>query len=1315
MAIAIQQLSPTNPSTQAGNNVLFSVSATESQGLTISYEWQYSTDGVNYSSAGLSNNTSNTYDTGALTVNQSGIYYRCVLSTSQETVNSNEYAGIGDRVVVVFQDPSIITFVDSTLDFLPTSQIKTVGDTLSLTVSATLSNADVTTTTLTQNIQFTWQISEDAGQNWTDIVPISGQITVTNTNALITGTTNSYMRYSTLLIQNLSFDDNLDQYRVKVEYTGAINTPVTTPVSQLLIDPVINIIREPGIAPTDTQTTDCYKTSIANSGELRVSVSALTTAGTALGFNWQVNYDGGATEQWDDVDASLGAFMFILKPGTTADTDVLELERMIYFDQVGFRCVITGTNGEATVTSDAHYIYMTDVEGTVDVDSTTIDVVEDRYGDVVDRDTYINDPVQYASLGAEIDIQRNTGQNGNNTFTWQRQDPGTSTWTDITDPAPVVVDTENVAIQYTQFPSTLGVEIATLTLETVPLRVATDDGAKYRVKVESSSRFTLSGNTKTLIPYYSSEITVNVYPTVYITNQPGDSTAYPNYGTAFSVTATPSSGLSSSISYQWQYNTANVATGWSNISNTSPYSGATTNLLTIDPIPTGLTYTYFRCVMSVPNQLSSITSDTGQLTLLRDYFTSLSSINDVVVREFDNHTFSVSASSVSAGPIAFQWQKSTNYNPSNNTGTWSDISGATGSGSVSDYTILNVTSAAQAYYRVKCTSSGGEILYSNAALLTFQEVKISILQNTPTTSSILEGESAALTLSTEGLSSIGTEVSYQWEIKRSGDASFSPIGSGHLNSVDTNKDYVLRAQDTDTDSGAKIRCKMTATDVPGQVYTNETTVTVIRRFTYFADEATKTVTIGTNLTIDLNPSFTGGTPAYSWVEGSTAVSGQTGSVLVIPNIDASYNGKVYKCEITLTNCTQHRYSRNNSTITNTVSGPTYTVTVTIATTTAPSIPTYYSNESAKTGAAMGTVICVPKPPTYVEDASATVDDAGRWGIAKSGASHKDGNITSNRVQGPEYNANKPSWVNNSAYRAQKWLLSTDRFPGYLELRGQYLRARQFPELARQYGTKFDGNITGSYPNYDEFDYFRMPMTYAKRLVGTGNVNNNSGSTSVVPTYGADGLSGGDKNVPGSMGGVYNYVRSAQLPPGSPGVTGKDDGTADGSQNAATFSIGSYTTAGMDEVSAFVQPTFAGSVSYSVTNPNEAFTDLPVHTHSAVSAGWLQTQALKTSGCQGKYGKLNASGPFHVTEPTGGILANSTTTEGKGHAHTIKDIGPGSFNMVTDAGMGITDTTLRFTGANGSIMNNNIEFFLRNNEPVPMNAPYFRLKYLIKAY
>ena len=1623
MAIVITSLTPTNPTTPAGSSVVFNIGASEDTGLTLSYEWQYSTDGLNYSSSGLSNNTSNSYDTGPLQASQTGIYYRCVVSTTNEVVNSNEVAGIGDRIVSVFQDPSILTFVDSSVDFFPTSQIKSVGDTLILTVTASLANADITNSTLVSNLAFQWQYSEDSGSTWFNITA-GGDTSISDTVSQITGAT-TWMKYTTLSIQNLTFDENLIQYRVRVSYTGALNTPVDTPVSQLIIDPVINIIQQPGVNALDTQTTDCYKTSIADSGDVRVSVSALTTAGTQLTYSWEVNFSGpGGTGEWYAVDQITNFYVFILKPGTTADSEVLELERFIYYDRPGFRCVITGTSGEASVITTPHYIYMTDVEGTVDLPAVSYDIDEDRYGDIVDRDIYINDPVQDISITAEQDVQRNTGQNGNNTYTWQRQDPGSSTWTDLADPAPVTVTTEDGLVSYTQFPTTLGNETVDITVQTPPLRVSVDDGAKYRLKVESSSRFTLSGGNKVITPYYSDEIDINVYPTVYVTNQPGDAEAYPNYGTGFSVTATPSSGVVSDITYQWQYNTSNSITGWSNISNVSPYSGATTNLLTVNPIPAGLTYTYFRCVLSIPGQLSSVTSGIAQLTLLRDYFTALSALNDVVVNEFDNHTFSVTASSVSAGPISFQWERSTNYNPATNTGTWTTLSGEVGSsfdilsattsstsiyttigletytsthnapilftqaldddagnynqaswlqdyyndivsiptnatatlttvtsgghnafttdatlqaairnavgsnagsGAINNaefaiapsdgytfplngtsypimgrlyvpigltasqvdvvvlfhgtltegggstigqaatdmlerfvgtdtnsanYTDLNIRDkiifsvaypqdhisntrqfnlpgvgtetptflmgdnlpyaraavewvktnlngyiAAQGgsktigdvylfghsqggkivskintldsgiagvianapgpiqfdqtcttaggttcnkvaaiygspsapgpsdegYYRVKCTSSGGEVLYSNAAQLTIQEVNISIITNITSAVSVIEGESAAFTFECEGLSSVNTEVSYQWEIKRTADTSFSPIGSGHNNSVDTERIYVLRALDNQTDNGAKIRCKMTAPDVPGQVYTNECTLTVVRRFTYFADTATKVVTIGDRLSISLNPSFTGGTPAYSWEENGVAL-GETGDVLVIPNIDSSYNGKTYRCRVTLDGCTQHVYDRNNVVNIVTVSGPTYTVPVTISTTAAPSKPVFYSNETSKSGAAIGTVICIPKPADYTASGASTGDDAHRWGCARSGtaypgtlntSSRRDVNNKTTYHDGDVWSANKPSWASN-AYISPKWLISKDRFPGFIELRGQTIRASEFPELARHFGTKFGGTITGSYPNYNSNDTFEVPMTYAKRLLGTGNINNNAGSVSVVPTFAPDGNSGGDKNVPGSMGGVYNYVQSAQLPPGSPGLPSLPDGTADGSVNAATFSIGSYQTTGIEDVTSFAQPSFAGQVNYTVGNPGPAFTDLPTHSHSAVAVGWRETQPISNANCFSTYEQLNG-GTFKFTTGDGGSLENSTTTEGEIHSHTITNVGPGTFNMVTDAGMNITDTTLRFTGANASIMNNNISFFLRNNERVPMNAPYFRLKYLIKAY
>jgi len=1263
MAIVITSLTPTSPTTPAGSSIAFSITASDNVGYAVSYEWQYSTDGANYSSSGLSNNTSSSYDTGPLTVSQTGLYFRCVVSTSTEVVNSNEYSGIGDRIVSVYQDPSIIAFVDSSVDFFPTSQVKTVGDTLVLTVTSSLANVDITNNTLVSNLGFQWQYTDDSGSTWYDIVA-GGDTSVTNTVSLITSAT-TYMKYSTLSIANITVAENLYQYRVRISYTGAINTPVDTSVSQLIIDPVINIIQQPGVNALDTQITDCYKTSIVDSGDVRVSVSALTTAGSGLTFSWEVNFSGpGGTGEWYTVDEITNSYIFSLKTGTTAATDVLELERFIYYERPGFRCVISGAVGEATVTTTPHYIYMTDVQGTVDIPVTTYDIEEDRYGDTIDRDIYVNDPVQVIGITATQDIQRNTGQNGNNTYTWQRQDPGSSTWSDLADPAPVSTTTTDALTGYTQFPTTLDpVEIET-SIETPPLRVSVDDGAKYRLKVESSSVFTLSGGNKVITPYYSDEITINVYPTIYVINQPGNASSYPNYSISFSVSASPSSGNLNDITYQWQYNTTNnAATGWANISNTSPYIGVTTNLLEINPVPINLSYGYFRCVLSIPNQLSSITTNVAYLTLKRDYFTAVSSLNDIIVRQFDNHIFSITASSVSAGPISFQWEKSLNYNPENNTGTWTNISGET----TSNLTLLSIGPSDDAFYRVRCESFGGEIVYGNAAKLTMKEVNVTIVTNITTSISVLEGTEAEHTFECEGLSSINTEVEYQWEIKRTTDSSFNPIGAGFNNSIDTNRIYVLRALDTSTDNGAKIRCRMIAPDVPGQVYTNECTVTVTRRFTYFADTATKTVTIGESITLDLNPFFTGGTPSYSW-EKNGASLGETGSTLTIPSIDSSYSGASYRCLITLTDCTEHRYSRNNVVYTNTVSGPTYAATITFSTTTAPSQPTYYSDETAKTGAAIGTVICVAKPPGYVNDAAAAADDVNNWDLS--------------------------------------------RFPGYLPLKGDSYSVTNYPELARMFGTKFGGSISGTFPNFS--GTFKLPETYGKRMMGTGNVNNNAGSVSVVPDFDAAGVSGGDKNVPGSMGGVFNYVKSAQLPPGSPGLSGLPDGTADGFTNAATFSIGSYQTTGVEDVTAFAQPSFTGILIYAVEPPGPAFTDLPSHNHIAVVAGWRETQLLSSASCFGTYPKLNG-GTFPFTQSGSGQLNVSTTTVGDIHSHVIDSDGQNVRDMVTDAGMGISDTTLRFTGGNASIMNNNMGFFFRNNEKIPINAPYFRLKYLIKAY
>jgi len=423
-----------------------------------------------------------------------------------------------------------------------------------------------------------------------------GDVTITNTNAPITGVSPTiYMKYSSLRISNVTFASNLNQYRAVISYTGAVNTPVTLDPVLLLIDPQINIYQQPGTGVNDTIQTNCYKTSIPNSGRITVQVAALTTATTQLFYQWQVDFGNGT---WVNIEEAINLFVCRLVSGTNSNTDLLQLERFIYYDNLRFRCVISGVSGEASVTSNSHRVFMTDVQVNPVLDATVYNINEDRYGNIANRDIFVNDPIQNLIINGSINVARNTGINGNLRIIWERKNPGSTVWNEIG--SATTINTTTNLTSYTQFPTNTTDNID-LTYITPPLRVSVDNGAKYRVKVESSAIYTLSGSpaTKTITPYYSSEITINVYRTVYITNQPAPSTVFPNASASFSVTAIPSSGSASDISYRWQYNTENFTTGWINVPNSSPYSGVTTDLLLISPVTENPTYDWYRCVVSI--------------------------------------------------------------------------------------------------------------------------------------------------------------------------------------------------------------------------------------------------------------------------------------------------------------------------------------------------------------------------------------------------------------------------------------------------------------------------------------------------------------------------------------------------------------------------------------------------------------------------------------------------------------------------------------------------------------------------------------------
>lgn len=1339
MAITISSLTPENPATPVGGTITFTVSATTDSGNPLTYEWQYSTDnGVSYTSSGLTGNTSASYTTSILTAAEDGLYWRVVISDTVDTVNSDEVAGIGDRILSVTAAATISLLSEPG----ETGYTLGAGADLELTWTTTLLNSDITTPVTTLNA--TIQKSSDGGTTWTDIgdkttgtTPISETDGITyvidyDTSYVITSSPLSYGHEVKLTINDITFAINNYQYRLTITDSTASNTPVVTSAVTVLINPEITIIVQPGVALTDSDTASCYKTGISNTGDYRVSISALTTAGVGLGYDWQYSYlqsDGTYTD-FVGIQEAINLYHCKLKTGTSSNSSILELERLIYFEEWRMRCVLTGTSGEVEVTSDTYSIFMTDSVVKPD-DMTDVDALEDYYGDIPDRSFYTAYAIETASFESTLDISRNTGLNGNLTMVIESSNDNGSTWSEITETSQTV--SQNYG-QYYLNPSTdEPTSELDISYTTPPLRIADNDGDLYRTKVTSSAVYTLSGNTKTLTPIYSdNNATLNVYRQIFITGQPTTTSVFPNFDASFAVTATPSS--TATLTYQWQR--SDNGTTWTNITAAnagSKYTGYTTNLLTLSDV-TSSDDSFYRVIINAPDTLSSVTSETAELILTDDFFTVLSNLNDYYVLQFANVSWTVDAQSISLGTVSYQWQKSTNFNSSNpSAATWTNISGQT----TNTYSINSVGTSDNGYYRCQVTSEGGTIDTTNAVELEVTAIGITILTNLPSSFTVLEGAAQEVTYEVDAIASIGDAPTYQWQYSDDSGTTWNNYGTGYLGQTADNKVFIPNPIDKANDN-RQVRCKIDATSVPSSTYSNVATLNVIRRFTYFADAATKGVVAGDTFLLDLNPTFTGGSPSYQWYKGSTAISGATGSSYSF-TAAAGDNGSVYKCAVTLADVDQHQYSRNNVDYIVSKSSGDFTETVTLSIVTAVAGiggASSYTTETIKSGAAIGTVICIPKPGDYVHSATQASNDNAQWKQSTTGSVFNT-SASSTETSGSNYNANKPSWVTDPNYVSPRWKWSDDRFPGYIELRGQWVKKADFPALYRVIGDAY--GVTS--------DAFRLPMPIGKKLMGTGNVDNTSGSTSIEPLYAADGTSGGDKNIPGTIGGVWNYIKSKQLPPGSPGVG--VDGTA-GSPDPSTFTLGNFSTSGFESVEATADTTFSGKYKFKVGPLLPwAFNGVPDHSHSGISAGFAEDFVADKGGCNGQGVR---SPNFYEVEPEGGTIISgpegiAEADRGRVHSHAVdvNTIVPGNNYTETHsdgigpskgAGASTTITTnleykagssnpsfnmflepapITMTTATKSIFDGSLAFVLKNNEELPLLAPYFRLKYLIKAY
>ena len=164
-----------------------------------------------------------------------------------------------------------------------------------------------------------------------------------------------------------------------------------------------------------------------------------------------------------------------------------------------------------------------------------------------------------------------------------------------------------------------------------------------RAAIMTKSNWSFSNTGLTI---YGMAISCSYYSTCVnptITANPSNSSVCVTGTTTFSITASGATG------YQWQVNSGS---GFTNIANGAPYSGATTATLMITGATAGLNGYLYRCVAS--SGACSSTSNSATLTVSNPSLTALSQTN-VSCNGGNNGAAAVNAATGGISPYTYNW------------------------------------------------------------------------------------------------------------------------------------------------------------------------------------------------------------------------------------------------------------------------------------------------------------------------------------------------------------------------------------------------------------------------------------------------------------------------------------------------------------------------------------------------------------------------------------------------------------------------------------------------------------------------------------
>jgi plastocyanin len=282
---------------------------------------------------------------------------------------------------------------------------------------------------------------------------------------------------------------------------------------------------------------------------------------------------------------------------------------------------------------------------------------------------------------------------------------------------------------------------------------------------------------------------------VTITQQP--SSTQVEAGGGVNAQFGPVAGTSSDgsiITYQWQIST-DGGSNWSNISSLAGHVGEITDTLTVSD-----NYSFddnqYRCVMDTATAVIPSTTNEVTLSVYRIVTIGTQPTNQTPVAPA-TATFSVTASTLDAATIGYQWEKS------EDDVTYTTIVGATSSTYTTGAT--NYTDDYGDYYRCVCSADGAAISpTSNSARLLLTRTISITSQPVDVTGAV--GGTVQFSVTADTSDSAPGDITYQWQFSIDGGANWSNVVGG---SGATTSTYTTGTLDSSYDE-QKYRCLLNA-------------------------------------------------------------------------------------------------------------------------------------------------------------------------------------------------------------------------------------------------------------------------------------------------------------------------------------------------------------------------------------------------------------------------------------------------------------------------------------------------------------------------